>query len=99
MPLFIYIGRDGPHGAERRPDVRPRHLDHIRRLDEDGQIRLAGPLKDDLGAPCGTVIVMEVEDLARARSVAESDPYLLEGVFEAVEVFESLQVFPELEEQ
>ena len=98
MPLFISIGRDGSEGAQKRPGARPQHLDHLRRLDEAGRIRFAGPLKNDQGSPCGTVIVMEAKDLAEARAVAESDPYLALGVFETLEVFESLQVFPEAEE-
>lgn len=97
MALFIYIGRNGPEGAEKRPGARPHHLDHLRRLDEAGRIRFAGPLKNDQGDPCGSLIVLEAEDLAEARSVAESDPYFSAGVFESVEVFESLQVFPEAE--
>ena len=98
MALFIYIGRDGPQGAEKRPNARPQHLDHLRGLDEAGRIRFAGPLRNDQGAPCGTVVILEAENLAEARSVAEGDPYLAAGVFETIEVFESLQVFPEAKE-
>ena len=37
---------------------------------------------------------MEAKDLAEARAIADNDPYTIEGVFERVDVFESLQVFP-----
>ena len=30
MPLFCMIGRDGPEGAARRPEVRPAHLEHAK---------------------------------------------------------------------
>ncbi len=94
MPLFIWIGRDGPRGAELRPDQRPGHLANLEPLAEAGRIRFAGPLKREDGSPCGSVIVFEAPDLAAARDVAERDAYTTSGVFESVEVFESLQVFP-----
>lgn len=94
MALFIYAGYDGPDGAEKRPGLRPNHLDHLSQLDADGRILFAGPLKDAQGAPCGSLIVMEAKDLAEARAIADNDPYTIGGVFERVDVFESLQVFP-----
>jgi uncharacterized protein YciI len=38
--------------------------------------------------------VFEADDLAAARAVAEGDPYLLEGVFEKVEVRATRAVLP-----
>jgi uncharacterized protein YciI len=40
------------------------------------------------------LIVLEAEDLGEARRIAENDPYLLEGVFESVEVHGTKAVFP-----
>ena len=94
MGTFVYIGRDGPKGAELRKTVRERHLGHIEALDRDGRIHFAGPLRDDADAPCGSVIVFDAESLAEARGVAESDPYKTEGVFDTVEVYGSTTVFP-----
>ena len=95
MPLYAIIGRDGPEGAAKRPGVRDAHLANLRPLAEAGRTRFAGPLRDEAGAPCGSVIVIEADDLAAARAFAESDPYVTEGVFAKVEVFETMQVFPE----
>ena len=69
MPVFVYIGHDGPRGAELRKTVRDRHLGHIEALDREQRIHFAGPLRDDAGAPCGSVIVMEAESLAAARAI------------------------------
>jgi uncharacterized protein YciI len=95
MPLFAYLGFDGPRGLERRPSVRPRHLAHLERLAADGRIRFAGPLLGEDGKPSGSVVVLEAESWAAARAVAEGDPYLVEGVFDRVEVRETKQVLPE----
>ena len=94
MPLFTYRGRDSSRGLELRKFHREKHLAHIEPLDQAGRIRFAGPLVDEEGNPCGSVIILEAEDLAEARRIAESDPYLLEGVFESVEVHGTKAVFP-----
>jgi uncharacterized protein YciI len=94
MPLFCYVGHDGPEGLAKRPDVRPQHLAHMEPLAEAGRILYAGPLLDEHGSPRGSLIVFDAVDYAEARRIAESDPYLEQGVFERVDVFETRQVFP-----
>lgn len=94
MPLFVYQGTDSTRGLELRKTVRDRHLAHLQGLAEAGKIRFAGPLIDDGGQPCGSLIVFEADDLASARAVAENDPYLLEGVFEKVDVHGTKAVLP-----
>jgi hypothetical protein len=94
MPLFVYRGQDGPAGAELRKTVRERHLAHLQPLADAGRIRFAGPLLDENDAPCGSLVVFEADDLAAARQVAENDPYLVEGVFESVDVRGTRGVLP-----
>ena len=94
MPLFVYQGNDGARGLALRKTVRERHLAHLQGLVEAGKVRFAGPLLDAEGAPCGSLVVFEADDLAAARATAESDPYLLEGVFEEVIVRETKAVLP-----
>jgi uncharacterized protein YciI len=94
MSTYVYIGHDGPKGAELRPEVRDAHITHLSGLEEAGKIIYAGPLRNDAGQPCGSIIIFEAEDLATARQTAESDPYLTSGVFDRLEVHESKQVFP-----
>lgn len=96
MPLFTIIGHDGPRGLERRPAVRPRHLEHLRPLDAAGRIAIAGPVfADDGRTPRGSLIVVEAASLDEARDLAARDPYVVEGVFERYEVRPFARVFPE----
>ncbi len=96
MPLFVILGHDGPRGAERRPEVRPRHLDHLRPLDREGRVLVAGPLfADDGRTPRGSLIVLDAPDLDAARELAARDPYVVEGVFDRYEVRPFTRVFPE----
>ena len=94
MPHFVYQGRDSERGLELRKLHREKHLEHLRGLDEAGRIQFAGPLIDSEQNPCGSLIVLEASDLDEAKRIAESDPYLLEGIFQSVEVFETKVVFP-----
>ncbi len=94
MRVFVYQGRDSENGLELRKLHREKHLAHLSGLDEAGHILFAGPLLDEDGSPCGSVIVLEAENLEAARKIAENDPYLLEGIFERMELFESKTVFP-----
>jgi len=93
---YVLIGRDGPRGLELRKQHRPAHLANLAPLAEQGRVVYAGPLLDEAGAPCGSVVVFEAESLAAARSFAAGDPYVVHGVFERWEVLASMQVFPEI---
>lgn len=94
MPLFVFIGHDGPRGAALRPAHRPAHLAGLEGLEAAGRIVHAGPMLGDDGAPVGSVILFEAASLAEARAVAAADPYVREGVFERHEVRETRVVFP-----
>jgi uncharacterized protein YciI len=94
MPTFIYIGHDGPAASEQRRNARPEHVQKIEALDAAGRIRFAGPLRDEAGEPRGSLVIFEADDLKAARVLAESDPYAQAGVFERLEVWETMVVFP-----
>ena len=94
MPLYALIGRDGPRGAELRKLHRPAHLEGLEPLEKEGRIRHAGPLLDEAGSPCGSLVVFEADDLDSARAIAARDPYVVEGIFASHEVLETKVVFP-----
>ncbi len=94
MALFVYQGNDGSRGLELRKTVRTRHLGYLQGLADAGRIRFAGPLYAADGQPCGSLVVFEADDLDAAQEVAEGDPYLVEGVFDAVEVRATEAVLP-----
>ncbi len=94
MPLFVMIGRDGPRGLELRKSHRAAHLENLQPLADQGRVPYAGPLIDEAGNPCGSVIVFEADDLDAAKRFAAGDPYVVQGVFASHEVIESRQVHP-----
>jgi len=89
--LFVIIGHDGPNGVRLRPTVRPAHLENLRPLVAAGKVIVGGPFTDG----SGSLIVADFEDEDAAQAFAQNDPYMLEGVFERVEVKPFRKVFPE----
>ena len=81
---FIVKAYDGAGMLERRMQVRPRHLENLGRI--KGRILCAGGLLDENGRMKGSVLVMEFENRALLEEYLSSEPYLLEHVWEKVEV-------------
>ena len=98
--LYVILGRDRLGSLSKRLEVRPAHLARIDPLVQEGRILLAGPMPNvdsenpgDAGFS-GSLIVAEFDSIDQARTWAEADPYMTEGVFESVEVFPFKQVLP-----
>jgi uncharacterized protein YciI len=81
--LFALICIDKPGAREIRAANRPAHLDHI---DASGVVTLAGPFLDADGNPTGSLIVLDVADMAAAEAWAAADPYAKAGLFESVTI-------------
>jgi uncharacterized protein YciI len=48
----------------------------------------AGPLLDDAGEMIGSLVILEVQDMAAAQVWADNDPYAKAGLFDSVELIE-----------
>ncbi|CCF21224.1 Protein yciI [Pseudorhizobium banfieldiae] len=84
--LFAFLCTDKPGHLNVRMDTRPAHLEHLNKLNAEGTLKMAGPFLDDDGKPNGSLVIVEAEDMAAARALAEADPYYQAGLFEKVEV-------------
>lgn len=98
--LYAIIARDVPNSAARRAATRPRHMEYLSGLINEGRVTFAGP-HPAIDAPdpgpagfSGSLIIAEFESLDDAQTWAFNDPYKLEGVFEEVVVKPVLQVHP-----
>jgi hypothetical protein len=100
MMLYAIIGTDRPDSLAARLAARPAHLARLERLQEEGQLLLAGPFPAiDAANPgpagfTGSLIVAEFPSLADATAWAETDPYVAAGVYEQVTVQPFKKVFP-----
>jgi len=77
--------KDKPGALQVRLDNRSDHLAYI---EKTGVVEQAGPFLDGNGDMCGSLIIMEVPDLAAAENWAANDPYAKAGLFETVQVQE-----------
>ncbi|MCA0908076.1 MULTISPECIES: YciI family protein [Ruegeria] len=80
--LIALIARDKPDALQTRLDNRSAHLAYI---EETGVVSQAGPLLNG-DAMIGSLIILDVEDLAAAQSWADGDPYAKAGLFQSVEL-------------
>ncbi|RBW55124.1 YciI family protein [Ruegeria sp. A3M17] len=80
--LIALIARDKDGALQTRLDNRAAHLAYI---EETGVVAQAGPL---LGgdAMIGSLIILEVEDMAAAQNWADNDPYAKAGLFQSVDL-------------
>ncbi len=81
---FIIRAYDGPDKLEKRMAVRPRHLEGMKKLGR--RVICAGGLLDEAGKMKGSVLVMEFEDRSALDAYLASEPYVVERVWEQIEV-------------
>ena len=96
--LYAIIGRDHEGSGEKRLKARPAHLKRLEVLREEGRLILAGPFPaidcNDPGVFSGSLIVAEFDSIEAAGVWADADPYVIEGVFDEVEVKPFKKVLP-----
>ena len=81
---FIVTAHDGAGMLEKRMEVRPRHLEGMAKLGR--HIITAGGLLDEAGKPKGSVLVLNFDTRAELDDYLANEPYVLEHVWETVDV-------------
>ncbi|MCE8513070.1 YciI family protein [Ruegeria pomeroyi] len=80
--LVALIARDKDGALQTRLDNRAAHLAYI---EETGVVSQAGPLLDG-DAMIGSLVILDVADLAAAENWAANDPYAKAGLFQSVQL-------------
>ena len=81
---FIITAHDGANMLDRRMAVRPRHLEGMAKLGK--RIICAGGLLDEEGKMKGSVLVLDFEDRSALDNYLKNEPYVIEHVWEKIEV-------------
>ena len=84
MVQFVIRAYDGKGMLEKRMEVRPRHLEGMERIRQ--HVVCAGGLQDDEGKMKGSMLVMEFESRQELDEYLANEPYVLEHVWEKIEV-------------
>ncbi len=81
---FIIKAYDGEGKLDKRMEVRPRHLKGMEKLSD--HIICAGGLLDDDGKMKGSVLIVDFESRESLAEYLANEPYVLEKVWEKMEV-------------
>ena len=82
--LFAITCTDKPGALPLRLETRPAHLEYL--AAHKDHFVLVGPVLDNEGKPCGSLLVVDVADRAAAENFAAGDPYAKAGLFESVAI-------------
>jgi hypothetical protein len=98
--LYAIIAEDVEGSLEKRVAARPKHLERLNKLRDEGRLIIAGPCpaidSNDPGEAgfSGSLIVAEFDDLESAQAWADSDPFVAAGVYSSVVVKTFKKVLP-----
>lgn len=81
---FIVKAYDGEGMLNKRMTVRPQHLEGMKAL--GSHVVCAGGLLDDAGNMKGSVLVLEFADRTELDAYLASEPYVIEHVWDKIEV-------------
>jgi len=79
--LFAVVCTDRPASLDLRLATRATHIAYLTTYAD--RVVHGGPLLDADGRPCGSLLLIEVEDRAAAEGFADGDPYGRAGLFES----------------
>ena len=81
--LIALIARDKDGALQTRLDNRDAHVAYLK---QSGAVAQAGPLLDDAGQMCGSLVILDLPDMDAARAWVAGDPYGKAGLFDSVEL-------------
>lgn len=84
--LVALVAHDKSDALEIRTANRPAHLDYLKANAQT--VQQAGPLIGASGDMIGSLIILDVPELADAQRWAAEDPYAQAGLFETVTLTE-----------
>lgn len=71
---------------QRRMAARSSHLAFVRTLKDQGQFLLGGALLDADGQMIGSMLMLDLETDAQLQHYLASDPYIVQGVWDKIDV-------------
>jgi len=98
--FYAIISQDVENSLQDRLAARPKHLERLTALQDQGRLILAGPHpaidSEDPGEAgfSGSLVVAEFKSLDDAKTWADADPYVSAGVYAKVTVKPFKKVLP-----
>jgi len=87
---FIVNGYDytDEQALERRMKAREAHMAGIVSMKEKGHILMAAAKLNEKEQMCGSTMILEMDSLEQVQAYVKAEPYVLQKVWEKVEVIE-----------
>ncbi len=82
--IFAIICTDKADQLEIRKANRPDHLEYLKSIKD--ALKGAGPFMSTDGNPNGSMLLVELADMAAATDFADNDPYAKAGLFANVDI-------------
>ncbi|MCK4833988.1 MAG: YciI family protein [Gammaproteobacteria bacterium] len=98
--LYAIIAQDVENSLKDRLAARPKHLERLTALQDEGRLIIAGPhpaidSEDPAEAGfSGSLVVAEFKSIEDAKAWADADPYVAAGVYQDVTIKPFKKVFP-----
>lgn len=90
--LFVIRCIDKKDHLPVRQENRPTHVEYLQSFGE--KIFAAGPILDDNGRMCGSVVILDLVDKSEAEVFTAGDPYAKAGLFETTTIDHWNKVLP-----
>ncbi|MGD9700485.1 MULTISPECIES: YciI family protein [unclassified Acinetobacter] len=99
MPLFVVTCTDNEGTVEKRLATRPKHLERLQKLNDEGRLIVAGAMPKDPGNPqagfYGSTIIVDFESREALDAWLQDEPFLKEGVYAHIDVKPFNKAFPQ----
>jgi uncharacterized protein YciI len=88
MNQYLIIAYDGTHenALDHRMNVRPYHLEVVKKMKENGNFILGGAILNDEGKMIGSTMILQFEDPKELQNWMDSEPYIQQKVWEKFDV-------------
>ena len=88
MNQYLITAYDGTHenALENRMNVRPYHLESVKKMKERGNFILGGAILNDEGKMIGSTMILQFEDPQELQNWIDSEPYIQQKVWEKFDV-------------
>ena len=99
MPLFVVTCTDNEGTVEKRLATRPKHLERLQKLNDEGRLIVAGAMPKDPGNPqagfYGSTIIVDFENRESLDAWLQDEPFLKEGIYGHIDVKPFNNAFPQ----
>ena len=88
MNQYLITAFDGTNenALDHRIDVRPYHLEGVKKMKENGNFIIGGAILNDDGKMIGSTMILQFEDSQELQNWIDSEPYIQQKVWEKFEV-------------